>query len=221
MGSDDLHHKRKARSAKGFARRRLKRESYDRVLVVCEGSKTEPNYLQDLIDHLKLSSANFEITEGKGSAPISVVQYAKRRFSKEKRKGDMYDKVYCVFDKDTHSSYMQALSVCESFRPTGVCCAITSVPCFEYWLLLHFKYSTQPYTTNDRSACDNLIRDLKKYLPNYTKGTRNLFFELMNDTDQAIRNSKQALRAANAADTDNPTTLMHELVEYLRNLKSQ
>lgn len=85
MGSDDLHHKRKARLAKHLARRRSKRESYDRVLIVCEGSKTELNYLRDLRDSLKLSSANIEIDGNSGSSPKSVVRYAKRRLSEEKK----------------------------------------------------------------------------------------------------------------------------------------
>lgn len=53
-GSDDLFHKRKAKMALDLARRRARRASYDRVLIVCEGAKTEPNYLRNLIDFLEL-----------------------------------------------------------------------------------------------------------------------------------------------------------------------
>ena len=84
MGSDDLHHKRKSRRQRTFFRRKSSRESYDRVLIVCEGSKTEQNYLRELIDCLKLSSANIEVDEDRGSSPISVVSYAKHRDSREK-----------------------------------------------------------------------------------------------------------------------------------------
>lgn len=221
MGSDDLHHKRRARRKRDLARRRSSRESYDRVLIVCEGSKTELNYLQELRNSLKLISKNIEVDGNSGSSPKSVVRYAKRRFSEEKQKGDTYDRVYCVFDKDTHPSYTQAIAGCELSRPKGTFYAITSVPCFEYWLLLHFEYSTKPYTsTGKRSACDNLILNLKKHLQDYTKGTKDLFGELESRTDQAIKHSKQALSAATREDTDNPTTRMHVLVEYLRHLNS-
>ena len=37
------------------------RESYDRVLIVCEGKKTEPSYFGDLLTHYRLSMANIEI----------------------------------------------------------------------------------------------------------------------------------------------------------------
>lgn len=145
MGSDDLHHKRKARRARDLVRRQSSRESYDRVLVVCEGSKTEPNYLRELVDCLKLSSANVEVDGDSGSSPISVVQHARRRNREERDKGDTYDRVFCVFDKDTHASYSQAVSESAISRPAGVFQAVPSVPCFEYWLLLHFIFSTRPY----------------------------------------------------------------------------
>ena len=45
MGSDNLYHKRKAKKAKDLARRKSKRAPYDKVLIVCEGEKTEPNYV--------------------------------------------------------------------------------------------------------------------------------------------------------------------------------
>ncbi len=88
MGSDDLHHKRKARRAKDLARRKSSRASYDRVLIVCEGAKTEPNYLRELIDCLELNSANVEVDGDSGSSPISVVKHAKRRYREEQAKGE-------------------------------------------------------------------------------------------------------------------------------------
>ncbi len=187
MGSDDLHHKREARRARILARRRSRREDYDRVLIVCEGAKTEKIYLQELRSYLKLNRENIDIVGDSGSSPKSVVRYAKRRYSEEKQKGYTYDKVYCFFDKDTHHRYLQAINDCEISRPAGGFSAITSVPCFEYWLLLHFEYSTKPYTgTATRSACDNLIRDLQKHIKNYAKGMKDWFCKLETRTDQAI-----------------------------------
>ncbi len=219
MGSEDLHHKRKSRRKRDLYRRKSSRESYDRVLIVCEGSKTEPNYLRELIDYLRLSSANIEVEGGHGSSPISVVNHAKRRFSEEKNKGDGYDRVFCVFDKDTHTRYTQAKSEAETARPVGVFKVVPSVPCFEYWLLSHFVYSTQPYSASGgKSACANLIKELKNYIPGYAKGDQDVFDKLMSKTDQAITNSRQALSQVEASGTDNPTTRVHELVEYLQNL---
>ena len=220
MGSDNLHHKRKARRARDFRRRKSSLKSYDRALIVCEGSKTEQNYLRELIDCLKLSSANIEVVGDRGSSPISVVKYAKRRYRKEKNNGDTYDRVFCVFDQDTHVSYTQAMSKAETARPPRVFKAVPSVPCFEYWLLLHFVFSTRPYSASGgNSACANLIRELQNHIPGYAKGDEGVFKTLMDKTSRAIANSRRALSQAEDSNTDNPTTRMHELVEYLQQLK--
>ena len=56
--ADQLFKKRKAKKAAELARKQAARDSYDKVLIVCEGCKTKPNYLKELIKHYKLSTAN-------------------------------------------------------------------------------------------------------------------------------------------------------------------
>lgn len=56
MGTDNLFHRRKAKQAKELARKKANRERYNKVLIVCEGTKTEPNYFNALKDHLELNS---------------------------------------------------------------------------------------------------------------------------------------------------------------------
>jgi len=220
VGSDDLHNRRKARVAGDLERRKSKRAPYDRVLIVCEGSKTEPNYLQELIDCLELNSANVEVDGSSGSSPVSVVQHAKSRYAEEKRKNDAFDRVFCVFDKDAHASYTRALDEAARSLPKRVFSSINSVPCFEYWVLLHFVFSTRSYTgAGAKSACARLIEELLRYIPGYSKGANGLFKDLMDQTDQAVAFSKRALQEASRNDTDNPSTLMHELVEYLKHLE--
>jgi len=47
MGTDNLFHKRKAKKAVDLARRKALRAPYAKVLVVCEGEKTEPYYFNN------------------------------------------------------------------------------------------------------------------------------------------------------------------------------
>lgn len=219
MGSDDLFQKRKAKTASDLARKKVQRDSYERVLIVCEGEKTEPNYFKELVDCLELNNANVEIDGSCGSSPRSVVKYAKKRYAAEKKDGNEYDKVYCVFDKDTHDSYTAALDEIKKSNPNTTFQVANSVPCFEYWLLLHFEYTTRPYIGNGiKSACANIIDDLKRYIPDYEKGSTDIYSKISNETEQAIAYSKRALEQANAGNTDNPTTHIFELVEYLQNL---
>jgi len=222
MGSDDLFHKRKARQKEKLRKRHHRRARYSKVLIVCEGQKTEPHYFQELRDYYRLNATNVVISGDCGSAPMSVYKSAKEEFGIHKGAGDPFDKVYCVFDQDAHAGYQQALDAIGRVRPKHTWRAITSVPCFEYWILLHYTYTTQAFRAAGRSSgCEQLIRDLHNYFPGYAKGRKNLFDQLHNQLDFAIANAERALQEARATGTDNPTTLIHELVDYLRNLDSE
>jgi hypothetical protein len=75
------------RTAGSYARRGPVREPYDRVLIVCEGKKTEPYYFGGLRLHYRLSSANIEITPANGTDPMSIVSFAEARL-------DEYDRAF-------------------------------------------------------------------------------------------------------------------------------
>lgn len=221
MGTDNLHHKHKARRAVDVARHKAKRSPYDRVLIVCEGEKTEPNYLCELISELRLNSANVYVDRESNSAPISIVEQAKKLQRKEKLNGNAYDRVYCVFDRDTHTTFYNALDKVSRMNPKNVFHSITSVPCFEYWLLLHFEYITRPYKGNERgkSACDQVVQNLKKHIENYAKSDKGIYGRVREFTSTAITHSKRALREAESVGGDCSKTEMHVLVEYLLELK--
>jgi len=223
MGSDNLFKKRKAKLAADLKRRQAKKSPYDTVLIVCEGGKTEPNYFCELRDYYRINTANVEISGDCGSSPISVLEKARQLYRESQRKGIPFDRVYCVFDKDTHSSYEQTLEMIQSSKPTGTFFAITSVPCFEFWLLLHFTYSTQPFygTTGAKSAGDEVVAELKRYISDYAKGVHGHFHALVDDLARAIEYSKRVLLEAQKNETDNPSTSVHELVEYLQGLASR
>jgi hypothetical protein len=207
---------RKRRGGRIPQRKAPKRETYSKVLIACEGSKTEPFYFQDLVHSRCINPANIHIDGSGGSSPISVVEKGINEYKKSKSDGDPYDKVFLVFDKDEHSQYQGALDkVCRQ-KPKGIFRAITSVPCFEYWLLLHFKDSTQPYhASGSRSAASKVAQELNHLFPNYTKNQKTLYSQLESTIDTAIANAKRSLKQAQATDTDNPTTNVHILVQYL------
>jgi len=206
--------------ARDLARKQARRSTYDRVLIVCEGTKTEPNYIRKLIDFLELNTANVEVDGDSGSSPVSVVEHSKKRYNEEKRTGNAFDRVFCVFDKDSHESYNRALDEVKKAKPKYIFKAITSVPCFEYWLLLHYEFSTKEFVViGTKSACANLTDHLRKFFPAYSKGNANTYNEIKSQTTRAIDRSKWALKQARENERDNPSTLMHELVEYLNHLK--
>jgi hypothetical protein len=221
MGSDDLFHKRRERKASSLRRRKSIRAPYDVVLIVCEGKKTEPYYFMELRENLRLNNANIIISdEGHGTDPLSLVKYA---ISCAKRDGD-YDHVFCVFDRDQHATYQPALEKVKTAHlpGKGKLHAITSIPCFEFWLLLHFRYSTKGYVAGTGSTLsEQVIRDLKKYLPDYRKGDRGLFGKIRDKLVTAIENARRVLVQQQSAGTDDPSTHVHELVQFLLQLEQE
>lgn len=208
---------RKARDLRQLRRRQPRRTPYARVLIVCEGSKTEPNYFRELRDDLKLNTAYIEVDGDSASSPRSVVTHAQRRYRADRE----FDRVYCIFDKDHHTTYEEAKSAIDRARPPGVFYAITSIPCFEFWLLLHFIMTTKPFAQlGERSPADCVIDELKKHLRNYTKGQQKIYTQVKEETDKAMRHAEQANRQAEQNGTDNPSTLIPTLIQYLRNLRS-
>jgi len=221
MGSDDLHHKRKAKQTKDLERRKAIRRRYDKVLIVCEGSKTEPLYFEELKDHYELDTANIKISGKCGSDPMSVLTHGEELYQQEIDDcNEPFDRVYCVFDKDTHHSYNQALNRIKHLKPLDTFFATNSVPCFEVWLLLHFRYSGAPIVASgNKSAGDRALDELTRYLPNYKKGNSGTFIELLDKLPLAKTHAERLNLQCQASGTDNPTTLILDLVHYLQNLK--
>lgn len=201
---------------------KAKKSPYETILIICEDSKSSYYYFNELIKSLRLNTANVVIVPSRGSAPISVVEH-----SIEIVKNSPYiDRVACVFDRDNHESYERAIKIINSHRPKRndknkpTYKAITSTPCFEIWLLLHFLYTTRAYhSAGNKSAADNLISDLEKKFPSYTKGTAYWFKKLNDKLNIAMKHAKQLEQHNNQTNSVNPATNIHELVEYLINIK--
>lgn len=131
----------------------------------------------------------------------------------------------CVFDRDNHTSYDAAIDklngqkIKEHIKSNTTFEAITSVPCFEIWILLHFIYTTQQFEkTGTRSAADSLIVFLKKYFRGYSKANEDLFDLLADKLPIALKNSKKLLEENLKTKSNNPETKLHLLVECLINL---
>ncbi len=222
MGSDNRFHKRKAKSDGQLGRKKYERKPYKKVLIVCEGEKTEPNYFKGCIQFYKLNTANVEIDGTSGSSPKSVYERAVELRKVEDKKGDSYNRVYCVFDKDTHETYNETVERISKFKPRGILYDAVSVPCFEYWLLLHFKYTTKPYAaTGNLSVGDAVLKELKEVMPEYEKSDANIFNSLSSKIEIAKTNAAKSLEDAKNNGTDNPSTNIHDLIDYLQNLKNR
>jgi RloB-like protein len=211
--------RRHPRPAKSYRRKESIREPYDVVLIVCEGSKTEPEYLKGLQRTSRLSNANITILPGDGTDPVSIVKHALKLY----RQADgAYDQVFCVFDRDGHVNYQQALDQVgkSPLGRKGKLVAITSVPCFEFWVLLHFEYTAAPFTAaGGKSACEKVIEKVRAHFPEYQKAMVGVYESLLPRADTAITRAQTLAQHNLETGTSNPATKVHELVTYLRGLK--
>jgi RloB-like protein len=142
---------------------------------------------------------------------LSIVRFAERL----NREGG-YNRIYCVFDRDGHSNFSQAMELIRQldYQP------IVSLPCFEIWVLLHFVYSTAPYNSaGNQSACDLVVREVRRHFAGYAKGHRGIYGNLESKMDDAVMHAKRLAKHNISTNSYNPSTAMHELVDYLRKLK--
>jgi len=182
--------------------------SGDLVLIVCEGEKTEPQYFEGLRTEWQLRSSDVEIVgRDCGAAPISVVDYA-IRVREERKDRRPYDEVWCVFDCDKHQSLKRALDKAEA---NGLRVAL-SVPCFEFWFVLHYHYTARPF-----SDCRAVIRDLKRYIKGYGKGTVPPDL-LLSKLNPALKNAERLRKDSEVTGRRNPGTNVDKVVRKLMSM---
>jgi hypothetical protein len=218
----------KERQRKQLERKRERRASYDRILIVTEGTKTEPNYFGEIRNTFRLHTANVGIYPGAlGTAPLQVVEYARQLFEEGDRHRHIapraFDQVYAVFDRDSHASYHDALTRAEQLdgtlrndnRQKVPFRAVASVPNFELWLLLHYENIQAPIDRND------VLARLRQSFAGYEKGADNAFATTRPHLPAALERSAALAERLTARDEPEPFTAVGLLVDLLVNLKDR
>jgi hypothetical protein len=210
---------RKAKSSYDQRRRRARYEPRERMLIVCEGTKTEKFYFEDARQSLGVhrGQAVVEVESGEGTNPKNIVETARKLKVQAVKEGNAYSSVYCVFDRDEHAYYQESIQRAQQLKMRG----IKSVPCFEYWVLLHFRDHGAPYVRiGDRSPCDCCLADLVGQWPDYAKRRKGLYSELLPRLEAARQRAEQRLQAAKVDASDNPSTEIHRVLEAMESLKN-
>ena len=141
--ADQLFKKRKnAREERGSAKKKLLSDTW---LIVCEGSSTEPNYIESLIRFANTKTQSAKLLyqiEGDGRNSISLVKSVDDLLSEiefYKIKSDiLYGQVFVLFDKDSFGKdcFDNAIKMAAArgYIP------VWSNECFELWFILHYEY---------------------------------------------------------------------------------
>lgn len=155
-----------------------------RILLICEGKKTEPHYFEEFWTEYRHPNVEVCALHGDHTDPQNLVTFGQDIFLHGGDNGHgkkmlprAFDEVYILFDRDEHPSYAAAIQAAENLEPSLrndfkkhiVFKALPSNPCFELWLVLHYKEVLHlPHR-------DDLFDDLKQRWNGYDKGATGLF----------------------------------------------
>lgn len=187
------------RSGSRFQQRRSNRTRS--ILVFTEGRETEPQYLT----HMNRRNRSVSVRiDNRHAQPLKLAQTAVRA-ARDLRP----DECWVVFDRDTHPSIAEAVSVAEA---AGLNVAL-SCPCFELWLVWHFEDFTRPSGSHDdvRRRAQELLH-CDKVL------TETALASLMARTDEALRRAAEAdewHRRSGAPGHPDPGSGVHLLVRSI------
>lgn len=172
-----------------------------KILIVCEGEKTEPLYFRKF----PIAPNSIIDVHGVGANTISLVKIAI-----ERNKSNKYNQVWCVFDRDSFpaQNFNAAIHLA---RENGIKIAYSN-EAFELWYVLHFCYLNTGITRQD------YITRLEKFLGHeYKKNSENIYSEVLGLQKKAIQNASKLLEEYDplSPEQSNPSTTVHLLVEQL------
>lgn len=221
---EEIARLRQERKAAKASRKRKEnvRERRVRILIVCEGTKTEPSYFEALISNY--GSTVCEVTiEGEGRATVALVDQAQKIKEEMERNNAMsFDRVWVVFDKDDFDDFNEAIAKAHRL---GFRCAWSN-EAFELWYLLHFYYleagiSRSDYIEKLEAAFRDRMRD-DGFV--YQKGRPDIYrlLQQYGNEDLAKRYALQlrTLHTGTNYAKHKPCTMVDQLVEELEHPES-
>ncbi|MBG1271506.1 RloB family protein [Nostoc sp. WHI] len=203
-------------------RRSPSRNIAQKILIACEGSKTEPIYFNSIRNELRSPTLDIIILPHQNKTdPTSIIErlIEERQQRKDNQQWTKEDKAWAVFDGDEHieKSLANWQSTINRAKSQKINLAITN-PCFELWYLIHFQdYFAQ--ITRDR-----LLNLLKKHIPDYDKSMCLYPKPLKSLTEQAIERADKIAKQIERNELDeysNPCcSELPKLISSLLSLKN-
>ncbi|MFF5333671.1 RloB family protein [Streptomyces sp. NPDC013181] len=139
---------------RGTRRIRPQRQLAKRILVVTEGTETEPQYVERLGGFLRSKGATAIVKKvGVGADPLKVVRKCVE--IRDRAEGDAgFDECVCLVDVDQHASLDAA---CRLAEKESILLLVSNLK-FEVWLRWHAEDKRSALTT---SQLDHRVKDLK------------------------------------------------------------
>jgi RloB-like protein len=154
--------------SRSFNRRRSVHSVGRKVVIVCEGEKTEYGYFEAIRKSMRLPTVSVAVVHAGCTDPRGIVSAAieERKGRKQEKSWSNGDAVWAVFDGDEHKdnnpgNWNDALQLADG---KDINLAISN-PSFELWYLLHFQ--DQLAKMNRREV----LVALTEHLPQYKKAS--------------------------------------------------
>ena len=194
-----------------MGRVRKERKTNPLVLIKYEGKNSaEQVYFNNYKRRdLRIKYATGNSTDIKGMLDDLIIYMKKEDINVANN-----DKIYLIVDTDLKSSKVNELiEIEEKCKENGIK-IITSAPTFEIWYLIHFRSNNLVFQNSE-----SVKRALKEYIPDY-KETKNVFSTIENNTDNAIRISKELEQRGTSSNKYdlNPHTDIYKVVEDIKNM---
>ena len=213
------------RGAKREERKKATKELLSETwLFVCEGSKTEPNYIRSLVKHANSMSSLRDLKikvvgEGKSTrALIKSVDDLLSEIDDVKRNNDIpFGKIFVLFDKDSfgEDDFDNAIKMATSRGYTP----IWSNECFELWYILHYEYLDADIGREAYNKKLDKLLGIKNYKDHKSLDVFSIIYS-PNRIKDALRNSEN-LNNNSCHESSNakrvPCTQMHNLIQELEN----
>lgn len=213
-----------SKRSRPIKRGRARRSGKPRILILCEGTRTEPNYFEGFKKSKSLTSVVVRALRPGQVGPTGLL----KRVREELREDSGWDEVYCVLDHDGRDAKIKALEkgLVAIGHKTDSCDIkmILSSPCFEFWLLLHFEITSRPFAAGLSGAgCEDVIRRLERHLPGYQKNDARVFERCREHVHTALGNAKRLQKTTRllsglpATPQTQVETLVRRLLQLSRN----
>lgn len=184
-----------------------KRVPHETIAVFMEGTVTEPEYLSSLLARLNIPKELVKCFPSDHSDPKGLVDDAvktKKRSEKNAKKGGVViDSWWVIVDTECGSSERKRnlSEAIQKARDNNIWLC-QSDPSFEYWLLLHYKYSTKSYENSDQC-----LYDLKKFMPDYKPNYKHPDINtLMGLVEDAVHNASRLRKNYTSFGNKSPRT---------------
>ena len=189
-----------------------------RILIVCEGEKTEPNYFSSF-SGMKRGGTVYEVKcEGGKINTIQVVEKAIELRDRAAKAGMPYDSVWAVFDKDSFPARNFNAAISKA-KDNGIECAWSN-EAFELWYVFHFAFRNTPMSRKDyqKAITGYLSTHLKGY--SYKKNDPEMH-RYLTEYGNEVQAIKFAEKQAESFDhcryaEHEPSTWVYKLVKLLR-----